>query len=98
MDGEESIDLDIEMDEVEYCGYEGFMMHVWTNLIDNAIKFDSYGGSIRLRLKKDGERVRFTVRHRPRHCTKRAEQDIHKSFIRWTARTRRRATASVLRW
>ncbi len=58
---EKSIDLDIEMDEVEYCGYEGFMMHVWTNLIDNAIKFDSYGGSIRLRLKKDGERVRFTV-------------------------------------
>lgn len=58
---EKSIDLDIEMDEVEYCGYEGFMMHVWTNLIDNAIKFDSYGGSIRLRLKKDGERVCFTV-------------------------------------
>lgn len=58
---EKNIDFDIEMDEVEYCGYEGFMMHVWTNLIDNAIKFDSYGGSIRLRLKKAGERVCFTI-------------------------------------
>ena len=58
---EKNIDFDIEMDEVEYCGYEGFMMHVWTNLIDNAINFDSYGGSIRLRLKKAGERVCFTI-------------------------------------
>lgn len=58
---EKNIDFDIEMDEVEYCGYESFMMHVWTNLIDNAIKFDSYGGAIRLRLKKEGGRVSFRI-------------------------------------
>ncbi len=59
---EKNIDFDIEMEEVEYCGYESFMMHVWTNLIDNAIKFDAYGGEIKLRLKKtDGDTVTFSV-------------------------------------
>lgn len=58
---EKDIELDVEMDEVEYCGYEVFMQHVWTNLIDNAIKFNSYGGSIRILLKKRAERVVFTI-------------------------------------
>ena len=59
---EKDIDFDIEMDEVDYCGYESFMMHVWTNLIDNAIKFDSYGGAIKLRLKTtEGEKVTFSI-------------------------------------
>ena len=58
---EKNIDFDIEMDEVEYCGYEGLMMHVWSNLIDNAIKFDSYGGSITMRLKKQGESVEYSI-------------------------------------
>lgn len=58
---EKDIELDVEMDEVEYCGYEVFMQHVWTNLIDNAIKFNSYGGGIRILLKKQAERVVFTI-------------------------------------
>ena len=58
---EKDIELDVEMDEVEYYGYEVFMQHVWTNLIDNAIKFNSYGGSIRILLKKQAERVVFTI-------------------------------------
>lgn len=58
---EKNIDFDIEMDEVEYCGYEGMMMHVWSNLIDNAIKFDSYGGSITMRLKKSDDSVEYSI-------------------------------------
>lgn len=58
---EKDIDFDIEMDEVEYCGYEGLMMHVWSNLIDNAIKFDSYGGTITMRLKKSDDSVVYSI-------------------------------------
>lgn len=58
---EKNIDFDIEMEEVEYCGYESFMLHVWTNLIDNAIKFDSYGGSVRITLKVLEDEAVFTV-------------------------------------
>jgi len=46
---------------VEYCGYEGLMIHVWSNLIDNAIKFDSYGGSITMRLKKSESSVEYSI-------------------------------------
>lgn len=58
---EKNIDFDIEMDEVEYCGYESFMLHVWTNLIDNAIKFDSYGGSVKITLKALENEAVFTI-------------------------------------
>lgn len=58
---EKNIDFDIEMDEVEYFGYESFMQHVWTNLIDNAIKFNPYGGQIKLRLAKEEDVIRFSV-------------------------------------
>lgn len=58
---EKNIDFDIEMDEVEYFGYESFMQHVWTNLIDNAIKFNPYGGEIRLRLSREGDNIAFSV-------------------------------------
>lgn len=58
---EKSIDLDIEMDEVEYCGYEGFMMHVWTNLIDNAVKFGPRGGLVQIRLVQETGSVLFTI-------------------------------------
>lgn len=58
---EKNIDFDIEMEDVEYCGYESFMLHVWTNLIDNAIKYNSYGGEIKLRLANEGENVVFTI-------------------------------------
>lgn len=58
---EKDIGFDVEMDEVEYCGYEALMQHVWTNLIDNAIKFDSVGGEIEIRLRRQGERLVFTI-------------------------------------
>lgn len=58
---EKNIDFDIEMDELAYFGYESFMQHVWTNLIDNAIKFNPYGGEIKLRLSREGDNVTFSV-------------------------------------
>lgn len=54
---EKQIELDVELDPVTYVGYDGLMLHVWTNLIDNAIKFDSVGGVVRLRLYKREDTV-----------------------------------------
>lgn len=55
------IDFDVELDEINYCGYDGLLIHVWTNLIDNAVKFDPHGGLVRLRLREAEESVIFTV-------------------------------------
>lgn len=58
---EKDIDFDVELDKLSYSGYESLLIHVWTNLIDNAIKFDPQGGMISLRLRQaDGSAV-FTI-------------------------------------
>ena len=32
------IEFDIDLDEIEYTGFENLLSHVWLNLIDNAVK------------------------------------------------------------
>lgn len=58
---EKNIDFDVELDKVTYSGYESLLLHVWSNLIDNAIKFDPQGGMICLRLRQTGDEVVFTI-------------------------------------
>lgn len=58
---EREIEFDVEMDEVNYCGNESMMMHVWTNLIGNAVKFSPCGGCVTIRLGQFGEEIQFSV-------------------------------------
>ena len=58
---EKNIDLDVELDKIQYSGYEYLLFHVWTNLIDNAIKFDPPDGMICLRMRQSGGSVIFTI-------------------------------------
>ena len=55
------IDFDVDLESLEFTGNESMMLHVWVNLIDNAIKYNPYGGMIRLRLNRDGEDLVFTI-------------------------------------
>lgn len=47
---EKDVDFDVDLDSVDFTGYEGLLQHVWMNLIDNAVKFGPRGGLIRMRL------------------------------------------------
>ena len=55
------IELDVEMEEVEYFGNELLMHHVWSNLLSNAVKFSPRGGLVRIRLEKSREDIRFFI-------------------------------------
>jgi len=59
---EKNIDPDIDLDEAVYVGNESLMLHVWTNLIDNAIKFNPCGGELKLRLKKENGQIVVTIK------------------------------------
>ena len=50
---EKELELDLDLAPVTYTGNESLMLHVWTNLIDNAIKFNEKGGLLRLSLTEE---------------------------------------------
>lgn len=58
---EKDIEMDAELEEITWRGPESLMLHVWTNLIGNAVKFDPKGGLVRLRLQAQGDFVEVTV-------------------------------------
>ena len=43
---EKALDLQLDLDELEYEGNEEMMSHVWVNLLSNAIKFSPEGGAL----------------------------------------------------
>lgn len=56
--------FDIELDEISYIGPEALMSHVWTNLIDNAVKFSFHGGNISLSLWEKNSCIHFRINNR----------------------------------
>lgn len=58
---EKDIELDIDLEEIEYDGNENLMFHVWNNLIGNAIKFNPRGGLLKIRLSRKDGRIICTV-------------------------------------
>ena len=58
---EKDVDFDVDLDEIEYTGYAGLLQHVWSNLIDNAIKFGPRGGLIRMRMLRENGSILFTI-------------------------------------
>lgn len=58
---QKQIDWDVDMEEATFNGNESLLLHVWVNLLDNAIKFDPVGGEIRLRLHSEPDRVLVSI-------------------------------------
>ena len=58
---EKDIEFDVDLEDMEFTGSESLMFHVWTNLIDNAVKFDPYGGYVGIRMERRGGEVIVTV-------------------------------------
>lgn len=55
------IDLDVKLESLEYTGNESLLLHVWDNLIGNAIKFSPQGALVGISLKREGEQALFRV-------------------------------------
>ena len=58
---EKEINFDGDLQETFFTGNEGLLIHVWNNLISNAIKFDPQGGWIRMRMYPKDNKILFTI-------------------------------------
>lgn len=58
---EKEIEFDIELDEVMFTGDRNLLLHVWNNIIGNAIKFSPRGGLIAIRLEDREEKIIFSI-------------------------------------
>lgn len=55
------IEFDVDLDAVRYYGNKNVLHHVWSNLLSNAIKFSPNGGTIKMRLYKENEKIVFLI-------------------------------------
>lgn len=55
------IELEVDLDSVVFNANEGLMMHVWTNLIDNAVKYSPPGDAVLIRMRQGEGGVVVTV-------------------------------------
>lgn len=58
---EKNIEFNVDMDEINYYGNEGLMLHIWNNLIGNAIKFSHVKSEINITLKDKENEIEFSI-------------------------------------
>lgn len=58
---EKNLELDLDLAAIEYSGSEDLLMHVWQNVIGNAVKFSPEGGRLTVKLEKTIAFVIVTV-------------------------------------
>ncbi len=58
---EKETEFDVNMEKIVYLGHKSLWLHVWTNLIDNAVKFGPKGGLVKIRLKQLDDKIRFDI-------------------------------------
>ncbi len=75
-----NINLIVDLEEMEYKGSAELLNHIWLNLLDNAIKFSSEGGTIKVSLKKVNNGVVFSVRDNGPGMTEDVKKHIFNRF------------------
>ena len=59
-----NIYLDVELDYAEFFGTEDLLLHVWSNLISNAVKFSPDGETVMICLTKTDKSLIFSIADR----------------------------------
>ncbi|MDO4566124.1 MAG: HAMP domain-containing sensor histidine kinase [Oscillospiraceae bacterium] len=77
---ERETEFEVELEELYYTGNEGLLLHVWSNLIANAIKFGPVGGRVKIRLEKKGCGAAFSVEDEGPGVSEEAKKHIFDKF------------------
>ena len=77
---EKDIEIDAELESIEYTGSENLLHHVWDNIIGNAIKFNPVGGIVRIGLTRQAGAIIFTVEDNGPGLSKKAQKHMFEKF------------------
>ncbi|MBQ8786180.1 MAG: HAMP domain-containing histidine kinase [Oscillospiraceae bacterium] len=76
-----NINLDIELDEINYRGDEALLYQIWVNLISNAVRYTDNGGEITIVLEKH-DSVVFTIADNGRGMTEEEVKNVFRRFYK----------------
>ena len=74
------IEFDVDLDAVRYYGNKNVLHHVWSNLLSNAIKFSPNGGTIKMRLVKENEKIVFLIEDNGPGLSEEAKKHLFDKF------------------
>ena len=74
------IEFDVDLDTVRYYGNKNVLHHVWSNLLSNAIKFSPNGGTIKMRLYKENEKIVFLIEDNGPGLSEEAKKHLFDKF------------------
>lgn len=75
-----NIDLDIDLESIDYYGNRELLAQVWLNILGNAIKFVETNGTIRVLLYKSKNRVTVSVEDNGMGMSPEVMQRIYEKF------------------
>lgn len=75
-----NLSFDVALDEVSFNGCEGLLMHIWNNLLNNAIKFSENGQVIKISLLDQKECVVVSVTDHGCGMPKEVQERIFEKF------------------
>lgn len=73
-------EFDVNLERIDYTGNENLLMHVWNNLIENAIKYGPEKGLISMKLVKRNDTIIFTIDDEGPGISEDAQQHIFDRF------------------
>lgn len=79
---DKDIEMEIDLENIQYQGNSSLMYQVWVNLIDNAIKFSPKGGKIEIKLYEEQENIIFSIKDNGIGISKEEQKKIFEKFYK----------------
>lgn len=78
---QKNIQLDVDLDEVRIYTNQSLMLHVWRNLIENAIKFTPENSKVTIVLKQDAKNIEFSISDEGKGIKEEEKEAIFNKFF-----------------
>lgn len=79
---DKDIELEIDLENIQYQGNSSLMYQVWVNLIDNAIKFSPKCGKIEIKLYEEQGNIFFSIKDNGIGISKEDQKKIFEKFYK----------------